>query len=157
MTVARRRATRSTSRTAGLGRAARAGIAHEINNPLTGVLTYSSFLLKRATDEETKSDLETIVHETKRCRDIVRGLLDFARQTPPKRLPTDLNEVVRDARTIVTNQLALAHGRDWAGSRTGPVPADANQIQQVMVNLLLMRPTRWRAASPGVSIRVPPQ
>ncbi len=124
---------------ASVGRLA-AGVAHEINNPLTGVLTYASFLLKRAEgNPETAADLEVIVRETKRCREIVRGLLDFARQTPPKRQPTDLNEVVRRAATVVMNQLTLARvklGFELA-PELAPVPADANQIQQILVNLLL--------------------
>ena len=95
-----------SNKLASVGRLA-AGIAHEINNPLTGVLTYSSFLLKRATDAESKSDLETIVHETKRCRDIVRGLLDFSRQVPPKKTQVDLNAIVERALTIVDNQLKV--------------------------------------------------
>ncbi|HEY6866171.1 MAG TPA: ATP-binding protein [Candidatus Eisenbacteria bacterium] len=124
---------------ASVGRLA-AGVAHEINNPLTGVLTYASFLLKRAKDDpEMTADLEVIVRETKRCREITRGLLDFARQTPPRRQATNLNEVVRHGATIVMNQLTLAHvsmGFDLDES-VQPVPADANQIQQVVVNLLL--------------------
>ena len=143
---------------ASVGRLA-AGVAHEINNPLTGVLTYASFLEKRAElDSETRADLGVIVRETKRCREIVRGLLDFARQTPPKRSPTDLNEVVRRARTIVTNQLALAHvGVELElADDLQPVPADANQIQQVVVNLLLNAADAMAGgdASPGGSIRV---
>ncbi len=124
---------------ASVGRLA-AGVAHEINNPLTGVLTYASFLQKRLKDNpETAADLEVIVRETKRCREIVRGLLDFARQTPPRRQPTDLNAVVRSGVAVVMNQLAIDHvALDFqlaAGLR--PVPADANQLQQVIVNLLL--------------------
>ena len=143
---------------ASVGRLA-AGVAHEINNPLTGVLTYASFLEKRAgNDPETRADLAVIVRETKRCRDIVRGLLDFARQTPPKRQPTDLNEVVRHARTIVTNQLALAHVGVELELAAGlePVPADSNQIQQVVVNLLLNAADAMAGAdaAPGGSIRV---
>jgi two-component system NtrC family sensor kinase len=86
------RALTQADKLASVGRLA-AGVAHEINNPLTGVLTYASFLLQRAQDNpEQRADLEVIVRETKRCREIVRGLLDFARQTPPRRQPTDLNE-----------------------------------------------------------------
>jgi len=124
---------------ASVGRLA-AGVAHEINNPLTGVLTYASFLQKRAGDDpETRADLDVIVRETKRCRDIVRGLLDFARQTPPRLEPTDLNEVVRRAAAIVMNQLTLVHVRLDIDLAPGleAVPAEANQIQQVVVNLLL--------------------
>ncbi len=122
-----------------LGRLA-AGVAHEINNPLTGVLTYGSFLLKRAEgNPELKQDLEIIVRETKRCREIVKGLLDFARQTPLRRQPTDLQDVARRAVAVVMNQLTL-HRVALALDLAPDLPlvsADANQLQQVFVNLLL--------------------
>ena len=124
---------------ASVGRLA-AGVAHEINNPLTGVLTYASFLQKRLQDRpEMAQDLEVVVRETKRCREIVRGLLDFSRQTPPKSQPTDLNEVVRRGVAVVMNQLALRRvSLDFdLNENMRPVPADANQIQQVAVNLIL--------------------
>ena len=124
---------------ASVGRLA-AGVAHEINNPLTGVLTFASFLLQRAgDDEERRRDLEVIVRETKRCREIVRGLLDFARQTPPRRQPTDLNEAARRAVAVVVNQLHLRHVglRLDLADDLPPVSADGNQIQQVLVNLVL--------------------
>jgi len=124
---------------ASLGRLA-AGVAHEINNPLTGVLTFTSLLLKRADgDPEVRADLEVVLRETKRCRDIVRGLLDFARQTPPHRKATDLNEVVRRSVAVVMNQLAvnrIAVALDLAPGLP-EVLADNNQMQQVMVNLVL--------------------
>jgi two-component system NtrC family sensor kinase len=124
---------------ASVGRLA-AGVAHEINNPLTGVLTYASLLLKHAEEgSELKQDLEVIVRETKRCRDIVKGLLDFARATPPKSQPTDLNEVARRAVAVVMNQLALnrvALRLDLAPDLL-QVTADPNQMQQVVVNLLV--------------------
>jgi len=124
---------------ASVGRLA-AGVAHEINNPLTGVLTYASLLLKRAEgNRELKEDLEVIVRETKRCRDIVKGLLDFARATPPKSQPTDLNEVARRAVAVVMNQLALNRVALTLDLAPGlpQVTADPNQMQQVMVNLLV--------------------
>jgi two-component system, NtrC family, sensor kinase len=142
MTVRLRDAQRQLTQSdklASVGRLA-AGVAHEINNPLTGVLTYASFLLKRSEgNPEASADLEVIVRETKRCREIVRGMLDFARQTPPKRQPTDLNEIARRGATIVMNQLALARVKliFELAPELKPVPADGNQIQQIVVNLLL--------------------
>ncbi len=124
---------------ASVGRLA-AGVAHEINNPLTGVLTYASFLQKRLADRpEVKEDLEVIVRETKRCRDIVRGLLDFSRQSPPQHKPTDLNEIVRRAVAVVMNQLMLRRvALDFhLADGLEAVPADGNQIQQVVVNLVM--------------------
>lgn len=124
---------------ASVGRLA-AGVAHEINNPLTGVLTYSSYLLKRANgDTEMKDDLEVIVRETKRCREIVKGLLDFARQSPPEKRPTDLHEIIHRATRILQNQFSLQH-IDIEPHLHPTLPllqVDGNQIQQVVVNLLM--------------------
>ncbi len=124
---------------ASVGRLA-AGIAHEINNPLTGVLSYASLLKKRfESDVSASEDLEVIIRETLRCRGIIRGLLDFARPTPPSRKPTDLNEVVRNSVAVVMKQLQLNHV-SLALDLAEDLPtayADANQVQQVMVNLLL--------------------
>jgi len=134
-----RRQIYQSNKLASLGRLA-AGIAHEINNPLTGVLTYSSFLLKRTGDDpEVRHDLETIVHETKRCREIVRGLLDFARQVPPKKSLVDVNEIMLRALQIVDNQLHVQNIR-IAKSLRDDLPrilADPNQLQQVLINLLV--------------------
>jgi len=124
---------------ASVGRLA-AGVAHEINNPLTGVLSYASLLRKRLDgDSESCDDLDVIVRETVRCRGIIRGLLDFARPTPPARKPMDLNEVVRRAVSVVMTQLSLNQvdlSLDLA-AELPEVHADANQVQQVAVNLLL--------------------
>lgn len=122
-----------------LGRMA-AGIAHEINNPLTGVLTYSSFLLKRTQDSPAlAADLEVIVRETKRCREIVRRLLDFARQGPPERQTCELNAIVTQATEIVSHQLKLNRAETVLNLAEGlpPIQADAAQLQQVVVNLLV--------------------
>ncbi len=124
---------------ASVGRLA-AGVAHEINNPLTGVLSYASLLRKRMDhDASACEDLDVIVRETVRCRGIIRGLLDFARPATPARKPMDLNEVVRRAVSVVMTQLTLNQvDLSLALAADLPtVPADANQIQQVVVNLLL--------------------
>jgi two-component system NtrC family sensor kinase len=124
---------------ASVGRLA-AGVAHEINNPLTGVLTYSSFLLKRANgNAEIKDDLEVIVRETKRCREIVKDLLDFARQSPPEKHAVHINDIVGHSVRIVQNQLEMHHIKLEQNLQADlpMINADANQLQQVLVNLLV--------------------
>lgn len=124
---------------ASVGRLA-AGVAHEINNPLTGVLSYASLLQKRLSeDPEAREDLEVVVRETKRCREIVRQLLDFARPTPPKRRRVDVHEIVRHAAAVLHNQLemrAVALQLDLA-SDLPALDLDPGQIEQVLVNLIL--------------------
>jgi len=124
---------------ASLGRLA-AGVAHEINNPMTAVLTYSSYLLKRTQGRpELHNDLQVIVSETIRCREIVKNLLDFARQTVPKKRKADINEIIGRAVKVIENQLSLGQVKlvmdlDPALPK---VTVDANQIQQVFINLLV--------------------
>ena len=124
---------------ASLGRLA-AGVAHEINNPLTGVLTYSSFLLKRVkNNKELEEDLKVIVRETKRSREIVKSLLDFARQSVPKKHSANINEIINNAIEVVNNQLSLKHIKleEHLDSSLPKATLDANQIQQVFINLLV--------------------
>jgi two-component system, NtrC family, sensor kinase len=124
---------------ASLGRLA-AGVAHEINNPLTGVLTYSSFLLKRTHNQpEVQEDLKVIVRETLRSREIVKSLLDFARQTVPKKSEANINEIIEKALSVIANQLTLHHIELVKNIDPGLplVTVDANQIQQVFINLVV--------------------
>ena len=124
---------------ASLGRLA-AGVAHEINNPLTAVLTNSSYLLKRSEGQpEVSEDLQVIVSETIRCREIVKSLLDFARQTVPKKRMADINEIIQRATTVVENQLSMKQVNLLMELDPGlpKVRADANQIQQVFINLVV--------------------
>lgn len=124
---------------ASLGRLA-AGVAHEINNPLTAVLTNSSFLLRRSQGQpEVCDDLKVIVSETIRCREIVKSLLDFARQTVPKKRKADINEIIGRAATVIENQLSLGRVKlvmDLDATLPN-VTVDANQIQQVFINLMV--------------------
>jgi len=124
---------------ASLGRLA-AGVAHEINNPLTAVLTNSSYLLKRSQAQpETREDLQVIVSETIRCREIVKSLLDFARQTVPKKRKADINEIISRAAKVIENQLSNRQvDLEMDLDTTLPkVTVDANQIQQVFINLMV--------------------
>jgi two-component system, NtrC family, sensor kinase len=124
---------------ASLGRLA-AGVAHEINNPLTAVLTYSSFLLKRTKDDPAvQQDLGVIVRETIRSREIVKSLLDFARPSAPRKQNADITKIVKSALEVVANQLTLKQIKLEANLDV-PLPevtVDANQIQQVFINLLV--------------------
>jgi two-component system NtrC family sensor kinase len=124
---------------ASLGRLA-AGVAHEINNPLTGVLTYGSFLLKRAQNyPEMQEDLKVVVRETMRCREIVKSLLDFARQSIPKKSASDMNEIIGRAVAVVEHQVSIK-GVKIVKSLEPQLPkvtVDPNQMQQVFVNLIV--------------------
>lgn len=124
---------------ASLGRLA-AGVAHEINNPLTGVLTYSSFLLKRTKkNSEMQEDLKVIVRETMRSREIVKSLLDFARQSVPKKNKADINEIIDNAINVVENQLTISNIKIVKNlhKNLSNIMVDANQMQQVFINLLV--------------------
>lgn len=124
---------------ASLGRLA-AGVAHEINNPLTGVLTFSHLLLRKTPPgTPDHEDLDVIVRETTRCRKIVKELLDFARETKSERKPSDLNKVIRDTVSLIKNQVSF-HNVDVQtelDENLPAVPMDANEMQQVFTNLAL--------------------
>ena len=117
-----------------------AGIAHEINNPLTGILTFSSLLLNQPDqDPAAHEDLETIVRETKRCRDIVKGLLNFSRQVPPRKTNAGINSIVNQSLAIVDHELDVANIQVTQSLCEGlpAVRVDANQMVQVLINLLV--------------------
>jgi len=124
---------------ASIGRLA-AGVAHEINNPLTGILTYSSYLLKRADSyPEMKPDLEIIVRETKRCRDIVKDLLDFARPISSYKKSVCINDVIERALNVIANQLNLRNiivHKQYMDSLPD-ISIDEGQLQQVFINLMV--------------------
>ena len=124
---------------ASVGRLA-AGVAHEINNPLTGVLTYTHMLLRRRDlSQEVREDLQTIAEATERVRKIVKGLLDFSRQTTPDREKVDVNKLVSSTIALMENQ-ALVKGVDVqfdSGENLPPVNMDRNQFQSVLLNILI--------------------
>ena len=124
---------------ASIGRLA-AGVAHEINNPLTGVLTFAHLLHVRPNMEpQDREDLELIIRETTRAADIVRGLLDFARERPVLMEPLDLNEVVVRTVRLIANQKKFEHIviEQLLQEDLPKVLGDMNQLQQVLLNLSL--------------------
>jgi two-component system NtrC family sensor kinase len=117
-----------------------AGIAHEINNPLTGVLTFAHLLREKSNmDTQDKQDLEVIIRETTRVREIVRGLLDFARESPSRKVALDINEVIRTTMKLVRSQKEFDKVVVVENLVEGlpPVWGDKNQLQQVLLNLSL--------------------
>ncbi len=86
-----------------------ANVAHELNNPLQGIITYSHLLIERMPEEYPGLDyIEKIVVQANRCRDIIRGLLDFARQREPVKTLCNVNIVLQDSISLLENQ-ALFH------------------------------------------------
>jgi two-component system NtrC family sensor kinase len=124
---------------ASLGKLA-AGVAHEINNPLTGILTNSSLILEDlSTEDPHREDVEIIVRETIRCREIVKRLLDFARQTKPQKKRTDLNALIDTIILLVRNQTSFRNIRieRQLHENLPEILCDSDQIQQVFVNIIL--------------------
>ena len=130
------------------------GVAHEINNPLTGIFTFTHMLLRR-TDiaADVRSDLETIAQETERVRKIVKGLLDFSRQTELDREPTDVNRLVRYTISLVENQALIKgiHLSCEQGEGLPMITLDRNQMQSVLLNIII---NALDATDPGGSITV---
>lgn len=117
-----------------------AGVAHEINNPLTGILTNSSLLLEDLDKGDPRhEDLDIIVKETIRCREIVKRLLDFARQTKPQKKLTNVNALIENITLLVRNQASFRN-IDIVKNLTEDLPeilSDTDQIQQVFINIIL--------------------
>jgi len=122
-----------------------ATVAHEINNPLFGILTYARLVLRELlkhdlpTRDELVEQLQTIERESKRCGDLVKNLLTFSRQAPSNREPNDLNTVVHRAVLLVKHKLDMQNIElvETLAEGLPPVECDANQIQQVILVLMV--------------------
>lgn len=122
-----------------LGRMA-AGIAHEINNPLTGIMLFSTNMIKKTEPGDLFQDgLQVIIDETTRCKSIVEGLLEFSRNRAPEKKLLKLNDIVQRAIKILENEFQLhfikIHNKISEGLR--PIFLDESQLEQVFVNLLI--------------------
>jgi len=116
------------------------GIAHELNNPLTGVLTFTSLMRKKVPEgSEDAEDLDLVIRETKRCASIIKRLLDFAREKVPVKGFYKLNQVIEDTVHFVERPASLQH-IEITMDLDPALPqiwGDADMIKQVILNLLV--------------------
>jgi two-component system NtrC family sensor kinase len=128
-----------SERLATLGQLA-AGVAHEINNPLGAILMYAHLSLEEIPSVDPRHrNLEKVVGEATRCKNIVRGLLDFARQSEPNVEEADANEILKRTLSLLRNQ-SLFQNIKIATQFSPSLPKammDSGQIQQVLTNIIL--------------------
>lgn len=128
-----------TEKLSALGRMA-AGIAHEINNPLAGILLFSTNMLKKTPPEgPIREGLDVIVQESQRCKSIIQDLLEFSRDKDPTKMPAKINDIIEKALNILNNEFRLNHiaVETDLSDNLPAIPMDAHLMQQVLVNLLL--------------------
>jgi PAS domain S-box-containing protein len=116
-----------------------AGVAHEVNNPLTAILGFADLLIESPDLPETaRKDLRVILQEAQRTKQIVQNLLSFARQMPPQRSAVQLNTILR--RTMQLRSYDFhSHGVEVVEHLDEELPevmGDAHQLQQVFLNIL---------------------
>jgi two-component system, NtrC family, sensor kinase len=128
-----------SERLASLGMLA-AGVAHEVNNPLGGILALTGLTVEdMPKDDPNRENLVEVIRQTERCRDIVKGLLEFSRQSKGNREPIDLNRVLEDTLSLVGKQALFFNISVVCQLEPDlpPVVADRSQIQQVFINILM--------------------
>jgi len=117
-----------------------AGVAHEINNPLGGILIYSHLILEDTPKGSPHCEnLKKIVRETTRCKEIVKGLLDFARPKEPQMVPTDIHELLDKCLALMESHALFQNIRiEKSYAPVCPrIIADSGQLQQVFMNIIL--------------------
>ena len=115
------------------------GVAHDLNNPLAVISAHAQLLARRAPDEATAGQLREILEAVERCRRIAADLLGFARRHPAEREPVDVGEVLRATLALRRRDME-ANGIRTVVSIPSALPAvtaDAHQLQQVFLNLVV--------------------
>ncbi len=117
-----------------------AGVAHEINNPLGGILSLTALCLEDLPhDDPNRESLEVVLRQAERCRDIVRKLLEFSRQSAPKAELLDINRVLDETHSLIAQQSAFHNievVKTWAPGLP-PVLGDKSQLTQVFMNMMI--------------------
>ncbi len=131
-----------------------AGVAHELNNPLTSVIGYAQLVRAMPQGENVSARLDTIRREADRCRRIVQNLLRFAREHTPERRPFSLNEVVENVALLLAYPVRSSGCRIVLSlDRTVPaVVGDAHEVEQALVNLVTNAQQAMTGAGAGGSI-----
>lgn len=117
-----------------------AGIAHELNNPLTGVLTFSHLVRKNLPDDSRDAeDLDLVIRETKRCAAIIRRLLDFSREKTPEKSWSNLNNLIEDTVVLIEKSATVnnININTQLDDHLPDVWIDENLIRQVIMNMLV--------------------
>jgi signal transduction histidine kinase len=133
-----------------------AGLAHEVKNPLAGILGYAQLTRRSLENPEVIArNLDVIERETRRCTDIISNLMRFARQESVERVATDINVAVSRAIALVDHQLGLHKVRIETDLQSGMalVSCDTNQLQQVVMNLLINAQQVMEPAGGTVRVR----
>ena len=133
-----------------------AGVAHELNNPLTTVMGFSEMLHKNSTEERQKHQLDMVHKSARRCQKIVQNLLGFARQRQPERKAVDVNKLLQASAEFLDYQMRTSNV-ELIFTLAPNLPttlADPHQLQQVFINILNNARQAIEAHQPSGIIRI---